>query len=246
MSSNEDSKKIKQLAWKEHLQAFSSGFKAAIPVALGVIPFGLVAGAGAISKGLGWLEGLSFSVFIFAGASQLAVLELLSQNAPLIMVLVTGWIINLRFMIYSAAIAPFFKGTRLSSKILGSYLLTDQAYIITQISSSKEPTMKHVPIFYFGVASTFWILWQASTLIGIFAGKSVPSKLNLDFAIPLVFLSLLISAVKNRPGLIAALVSGLGVYALASLPMNLGFAISVPLGVIAGFIMEKRFKGASL
>lgn len=231
-------------AWAERRQACWSGVKTALPVALGVIPFGLVAGAAAVSKGLTWIEGQSFSLFIFAGASQLASIELLGQNAPLLVILLTGWLINLRFMIYSAAIAPFFKGASLGTKVFASYLLTDQAFVLTQAEDLKHPNMRYLLSFYFGVACTLWTVWQTTTLIGMIIGLDVPPSWHLDFAVPLAFLALLVPTIRDTAGFWAAFAAGVTVWLLAALPMNLGFVIAVPVGMLTGVIVDRKAKGA--
>jgi predicted branched-subunit amino acid permease len=219
--------------------AFLAGIKAVAPVALGVVPFGLVAGAAAVSKGMTGLEGQAFSVLIFAGAAHLAALELLSQHAPLFVILLTGWLINLRMMIYSAAIAPYFKGASLGTKVLASYLLTDQAFVVTRAAHDKAGTMRHVISFYFGTACTLWIVWQSTTFIGMMIGLDVPPGWHLDFAVPLAFLALLVPTIKDSAGFWAALSAGFTVWLLAGLPMNLGFVIAVPVGMMTGVLVER-------
>lgn len=232
-----------QSPWQERRKAFFKGVRTVSPVAIGVIPFGLVAGAAAVSTGRTWLEGQGFSVLIFAGASQLATIELLSQSAPLLVILLTGWLINLRMMIYSAAIAPHFKGASLGVKVLAAYLLTDQAFVLTQAQHGKDHQWRYLLSFYFGVACTLWFVWQTTTLIGMVIGLDVPPDWHLHFAVPLAFLALLVPSIKDAAGFWAAFAAGVTVWLLSWLPMNLGFVIAVPVGMITGVLVERT--GAS-
>ncbi len=117
---------------------FWAGLRALVPVTLGVIPFGLIAGVAAVSSGLSPKTGLAMSMFIFAGASQLATIDLLSNDAPFLVILLTAGVINLRFIMYSASIAPFFQSLSLGWKCVLAYLLTDQAYAISLMNFNQR------------------------------------------------------------------------------------------------------------
>src|SRR6056297_1149912 len=91
---------------------FLAGVRAALPSLFGLIPFGLVAGIAAVDAGLSPLQAVGLSFVVFAGASQLAAVDLLSQDASLAVVVVTAVVINLRMAMYSASIAPYFEAFR--------------------------------------------------------------------------------------------------------------------------------------
>ena len=57
------------------------GARDTLPIAVGIIPFGLVAGAAAVEAGYGVEGAVGFSVIVFAGASQLAAIDLLSGGS---------------------------------------------------------------------------------------------------------------------------------------------------------------------
>jgi hypothetical protein len=107
--------------------AFVSGAKAIAPVLLALIPFGVAFGATAMGNGLSALEALAMSVFVFAGAAQLAAIPLLSAGASVVIVVLTVLIVNLRLTLYSASLAPHFRRLPAGWKGLVSYFLTDQA-----------------------------------------------------------------------------------------------------------------------
>ena len=93
--------------------------------------------------------------------------------------------------------------------------------------------------FYLGAALGLWFTWQSTTGLGALAGASVPASWSLDFAIPLVFLALLIPAITNRPGLVAAIVAGAIAVAGAEIPYNLGLMIGATSGIVAGVVAER-------
>jgi len=116
-----------------------AGVRDVSPLLLGIVPFGLVAGIAAVNAGLGLAEAVGMSVIVFAGASQLAAIELIGSNAPLAVVVGTAVVINVRMVMYSASIAPHFAdyGRRLRAGL--AYVLTDQAYALSVAEFERNP-----------------------------------------------------------------------------------------------------------
>ena len=111
-------------------RSFLGGVRAVAPVLVGIVPFGLIAGAAAVRVGLSGLQAVGLSVVVFAGASQLAAIELLGSGARPAVVVATALVINLRMLMYSASIAPYFRETATRWRAGLAYLLTDQAYAL--------------------------------------------------------------------------------------------------------------------
>ena len=86
--------------------SFMAGVKDMLPILVGVVPFGLVAGAAVIHAGQGLAEAIGMSVIVFAGASQIIATTLFGDHAPLWIALVTALIVNSRMFIYSTSMAP--------------------------------------------------------------------------------------------------------------------------------------------
>lgn len=217
---------------------FRRGFRDVSPLLLGIGPFGLVVGVAAANAGLDPLLAVGMSVLVFAGAAQLAALELIRVDAPMAVVVSTAAIINLRMLMYSASIAPYFRTLEGRLKAGLSYVLTDQAYALS-IARFKAGTDMHRPSYYLGVALPIWALWQASTLAGVLLGTGVPESWGLEFAVPLVFLALLVPAVEDRETALAAGVGGSVAVLAAGLPLNLGLPTGATVGIVAGVIAER-------
>jgi len=225
------------------------GLRDVAPILLGVAPFALVAGATAVDAGLSPLQAVGLSVVVFAGASQLAAIGLLGDNAELVVVFATGVVINLRMLMYSASIAPHFRAFRSRWKAACSYLLTDQAYAlsVTRYSGSDPDSGSVVDAggrlqYYLAVAGALWVVWQAGSIVGIVVGARVPPAWGLEFAVPLVFLSLLVPATTSWPKLAAAAVGG-GVAvagAVLAVPLNLGLIAGGAAGVATGVLVDAR------
>ena len=219
------------------VSAVRRGIRDVAPLLLGVGPFGLVAGVAAINAGLTLEQALGMSVIVFAGASQLAALELIGRDAPLSVVVATAVVINFRMLMYSASIAPYFRSLRARSRSLAAYLLTDQAYALSVSTYRSEDAIDRLA-YYLGAAATLWVVWQVATVAGALLQAGVPDALGLEFAVPLVFLALLVPAMEDGPTVVAGLVGG-GIAVLgAELPLNLGLLVGAAVGIAAGVASE--------
>jgi predicted branched-subunit amino acid permease len=207
------------------------------PILLGVVPFGLVAGIAAIEAGLSPFQAVGFSLIVFAGAAQLAAIELLGSNAPLGIVVLTATVINLRFLMYSASLARHFRNFRARWKGLLAYFLTDQTFAVSVagFDGRDGPGRRR---FYLGCALSLWFVWQVTTVAGVVLGRGVPEEWELSFAVPLIFLALLVPAVDDRPDAVAGIVAGAVAVAGVGLPLNLGLLLAAVVGVTAGVVVE--------
>jgi len=223
--------------------AFRRGARDAVPLLLGIVPFGLVAGIAAVNAGFGLATAVGLSVVVFAGASQIAALELLGQDAPLTVVVATAVVINLRYLMYSASIAPYFREFTARWKAALAYVLTDQAYAIS-VASYRSDRPVDRKWYYLGAAVTLWAVWQVTTVAGALLGTGVPDAWGLEFAIPLVFLAILVPAIEDRASAVAAVVGGALAVLGAGLPLNLGLLVGSAVGITAGVVTESVW-GAS-
>jgi predicted branched-subunit amino acid permease len=210
---------------------------------VGVVPFGLVAGASPVTEDLGAEAAIGFSTIVFAGASQLAAIDVLGDGGSALVAALAAWTINLRMVLYSASLAPHLAHEALRTRIGVAYLLTDQAYAVSinEITSEQgqEPA-RRVP-FYLGAALTLWGSWQLSTIAGTLIGSSVPDDVPLEFAVPLVFLVLLIPAVNSGPAAVAAAVGGFGAVVAAELGAgSLSLTVGAVAGIVAGAVVDHR------
>lgn len=220
--------------------AFREGAIETAPIVAGIIPFGLVVGAAAAEAGLGIDGAMSLSLLVFAGASQLAAIDLMARDAPLLVVLLTVGVINLRMTMYSASLAPRLAHIPLGRRLLASYFLVDQAYALTITRVDQHPSRPHRLAYYFGVALPLWLNWQVMTAIGALIGATIPDWLPLEATIPLVFLALLVPAITDRATLAAAVVSGSVATLAAGLPNNAGLLVGAFSGIAVGTLIALR------
>lgn len=201
-----------------------------LPLTVGVVPFGLVFGViVAQSEVPAWAGGLA-SILIVAGASQIALIDLIDQGAPWTIAVGTALIINVRLAMYSAALAPAFRAFSPPWRWGLLHLITDQAAVVALMHFAREGDPARRRWFLAGAAGSFTAAWVLATWLGIAFGAGIPAGWQLGFAVPLTFLALLVPIVRGRPALVAAAVGGATALACAPLPFSLG----VPLGALAG------------
>lgn len=208
---------------------------------IAVIPFGLVAGASAASRGLGAWAAAGLSLIVFAGTSQLAMIDVLGDGGSALVAVVAALTINMRMLLYSASLAPHMASMPLGHRLGAAYVLTDQAYA-TSISrwSGSHPHRPRLS-FYFGSAVLLWTLWQISTVVGALLGSTLPDSVPLDFAVPLVFLVLLVPAITNTPAAAAAVVGGGGAVVAAQAGAgSLSVVVGALAGIAAGTVVDAR------
>ena len=216
---------------------FIAGAHDSLPILLGVVPFATICGVAAVSAGLTPFEAIGMNFIVFAGASQLAVLQLMSVGSPWLIMVLTAWVINVRFTMYSAALAPHLQKEPLFRKASFAYVLSDQAFGVTMSRFSNQVPSNPARYFY-GSAAAIWATWNASAIVGALLGTLIPESWGLDFAFPLSFLALMFAALKDRPAVLAALVGGLSAVFAKGLPYNLGFVLAALLGICAGVLAE--------
>ncbi len=226
--------------------AVRAGLAAAAPMLIGIVPFGLVAGAAPVAAGLEPVHAVGLSVLVFAGASQLAAADVLGDGGGWLIAVVTAWTINLRMLLYSASLAPPLAHLPLGARLRAAYLLVDQAYAlsVTRWDGRDDPRTR-LP-YYLAIGILLWSTWQATTVVGALVGSQVPDDVPLDFAIPLVFLVLLVPVLTSRPAVVAAAVGGAAAVVVAEVgPSRLSIVLGGLAGIVAGTVAETRRERAA-
>ena len=218
---------------------FFNGFRDELPLLLGVMPFGMIYGILALAAGLTTGEAQAMSVIVFAGSAQFMLVQLLAVGTPAIVVIVTGFIINLRHALYSASIAPHIKQLNPLWKTLLSYLLTDEAYAIAITRYYKRDASPYKHFYFLGAGLALWSSWQVSTAVGVFLGAQIPSSWSLDFTLALTFIAIVIPSLKDRPSILAAISASVVAVITAGLPYKLNLITAAIVGIAVGLWSEK-------
>lgn len=228
--------------WKS--PAFIEGAKVSAPSQLGMAAWGLVVGVAMIKAGLTLPQALGMSLVVFAGSAQLAALPLIAANAPVWVIFVTALIVNLRFLIMSALIAPRFAHLHWAKRLTLGFYTGD---ITVALFMQRFPNMwkdardeREQKDFLKGLLAPNWLVWQVSSITGILLGSQVPTHWGLGFAGTLAILCVLLPLVQSRAALLGVVVASAVAIGLHTLPYKLGMLLAVVLGMLSAMWLEER------
>lgn len=221
---------------KTTTKAFLRGCLASSPFVIVVAPFALLFGVVATEAGLDVAKVMLFSVSVFAGASQFAALQLMQEDAPVLVVLATSLAVNLRMVMYSVAMAPHLGAAPLGMRALMAYFLVDQSFAASTVEFEKRPnqSLAEKVAFFFGSVTPIAPLWFGSTLAGALIGQAIPKDYALDFAVPITFLAICAPMLRSVPHVIAAVVSIVAALLLSAMPYGSGLLLAAGLAMAAG------------
>ena len=215
------------------------GFYDVSPLLLPVVPFGIIFGAIGIELGFGPYITYATSIIIFSGASQIVFFQLLSNGASSLIAITSSSVVSTRHLLYGAVVAQYLSKLSLIWKIFLSYLLTDQAFAVSQEFFKKNSNDEYKHYHLLGAGLTLWIVWQLTTVIGILLGSIVPEELGLSFTIPLTFLALLINYFRKLDHLIVIFLSGLSSILFYDAPLKSYIILSCVVSLFIIFLINK-------
>lgn len=224
---------------------FFRGARSSVPLLIGIIPFALVLGLAVREAGLTGPQASFFSLSMLAGTAQLAAIQLYGAKASAIVIILTAMIVNLRYSMYSLSLCPILKERSFLERLFAAFCVSDQSYAVTVAEAESNPGNHFIPAFFLGASLTVFSVW----VIGIFFGYNletvIPAGMSLDFAIPLVFLFLLIPHLRDRDRQISALVGAIAsVILVPRMPLQTGLIaailVGIGAGISSGIIMKEK------
>ncbi|KQR89755.1 branched-chain amino acid ABC transporter permease [Burkholderia sp. Leaf177] len=225
-------------------RAFIDGVKTLSPAVPATFSWGLVTGIAMAKSVLTVPQALGMSLAAYAGSSQLAVLPLFAAKLPLWTILLTAAMVNLRFVIFSAGLAPHFAYLPLRRRLVLGYFNGDIIYLMFSKRNFPVGYQPGKEAFFWGMAATSWSSWQVSSIVGILLASLFPDNWGLELAGTLALIPLIVSAIATRSTLAAVGVASV----IALITLDLPYRLSLPLAVIsallagtfADLIAEKR------
>jgi predicted branched-subunit amino acid permease len=220
--------------------AYLHGLRDGAPFVVVIVPFAMIFGV--VAREAGWTTDqiMAMSVLVIAGASQFTAVQMLSENAPAAIVILTALAVNLRMAMYSASMAPHLGAAPFWQRASIAYLLVDQTYATAIARYTLVPSMGvgSKVAYFFGTATPIIPLWYGFTWVGAVAGAAVPEALALDFAVPVTFIAMIGPMLRDRAQVVAASVAVVASLALAGLPFSLGVLVGAGLAMAAGAAVE--------
>ncbi|RPE66263.1 putative branched-subunit amino acid permease [Pacificibacter maritimus] len=219
---------------------FFQGALDAAPFVIVLAPFGFLFGLVASEAGLNILQVLSFSILVLAGAAQLTAIQLLTEEAPTVIVIVSALAVNLRMGMYSAALAPHMGDAPLLRRAMAAYLLFDQPYALSSVAFEKHPDTPVVDKFqyFFGAGAPIAFLWYLTSLSGAVLGDKIPSNIGIDFALPITFLAVVAPMLKSSAHVASALTASIAALIFNFMPFGTGLLVAAFLALIVGATVE--------
>lgn len=220
--------------------AFRDGFRDLVPMLPGTFAWGVVTAVAMVKSGLTIAQAIGMTILVFAGSAQLSSLPLIAGASPVWVIVLTALVVNLRFVIYAAAMRNLFKEYSPHRRLWLGYVTGDIGFVIFMEKVQREGMFAHRDWYFFGGSTANWLAWQSGSMLGIFAAAFVPSHWGLELAGMLALVALLIPLCATRPAIVGTAVAGIVAVLAYGLPMKLGLPLAVVLGIIAAILAEPR------
>lgn len=219
--------------------AFLEGARGIAPVLVGIVPFGIVCGFGAIAAGASPVTALAMSMIMFSGAAQIVAVQLLVAGAPFAVILLSCLVVSLRLVMYSAAMAPYLRALDHRWRGVLAFLMTDQVFAgaLQRFRASHDVAAN--ASYFLGSGALLWTIWQIATFAGVVAGQVIPASWQLDFVVPLCFLAVLVPLLRNRVSILVFAVAAITVIALDPVPLRLSLVCGGLLAIVAGMLGDR-------
>jgi predicted branched-subunit amino acid permease len=221
-----------------------AGFKEGLKVSTGVMPgmaaWGLVTGMAMVQSGLTLWQALGMTFIVYAGSAQLAALPLIAAGVPIWVIFVTSAVVNLRFLIFAAAIGPHFAHFPWFKRLWYGYFNID---VTIAFFSQRFPLHGPAPDqeklgFYLGIGYSQWWAWQIGSVAGILLATQIPPEWGVGFAGTLALLAIMIPLIANSAALAGVAVASIVAILATGLPYRLGLLLAVLVGMAAAMAVD--------
>ena len=239
---------------------FRQGMKAAIPIWIAFVPSSLAWGIAAQDHGLSLEEVVLMSAWVYSGPAQFAVLGPLAEGKSALQVLIAGFLMNLRFLPMSTALAPFFWGVKRRPLLLASHVISASSFIVPYMQFQKEKaalaasSLHAQPVngygnlaFFLGVGVTSFLVWVTGTAAGFIAAFGFPPGFEeaLKFILPGYFAGLLVVEMRGWAMALICLGSLIAALPGAVVSPGWGWLVTAILVATLGWGLEQwKFRGS--
>ena len=213
---------------------------AAWPICLGYVPIGLAFGVLARNAGLAtWEIGL-MSLFVYAGSAQFIAVSMINGGSTVLPIILTTFVINFRHLLMSSSLAVHLQRLGVGSLSLYAYGVTDESFALNMILFRQEAWDWRRALALNQTANLAWI---ASTVVGGYGGQFIPAgALGIDYALPAMFICLLVFQIRGRLHLLIAVFSGSLAVLFSLLFPNNGYIVAASvIAATLGLFLQNRF-----
>jgi predicted branched-subunit amino acid permease len=226
--------------------AFQEAYKIALPTMPGIFAWGMVTAMAMVKSGLTVGQALGMALIVFAGSAQLAALPLIAAGASVWVVFATAMVVNLRFVIFAAAIGPHLSHLPWYKRLWYGYLNADLTMALFSsrfgLHTLYQPTGKEG--YVAAIDYLNWAAWQAGSVIGIFLAAQIPQSWGIEFAGTLALLAVTIPLIVNKAALAGVVTAAVTAVVAFHLPYRLGLLIAVVLGMTVAMAVDSFIERA--
>ena len=196
------------------------GLRVGIPIAMGYMAVAFSLGIIAAKAGLSAPEGFLSSFFTRASAGEYGTYTLVAVQAAYAEVIAICLVVNLRYMLMSAAlsqkIAP---GTSWVHRLLMACCVTDEIFGISIAHPGYTP-----PAYTYSAALISTLFWASGCATGIVAGSLLPQPMVTALSMSLygMFLAIIIPVVHNDRNVLYVLIASFVMSGLCALAPVVG------------------------
>jgi len=221
--------------------AFAHGMRAFGPAVIATGAWAMVTAVATVHAGLSPGQALAMSGLVYAGSAQLASLPLITAGAPTWLILMTATIVNLRFVIFSAGLQPWFRHLGLAQRLLLGYLTGDVGYLlfIRRLGGAQPAAANTERIWFFaGLSIANWFTWQALSVVGVLLANRIPTAWGMEFVGVLALITLVMPSLTDAPAIVGVLTASVVAVWGNGLPLKLSVLAAVVAGVAAAVATE--------
>ncbi|MSN25321.1 MAG: branched-chain amino acid ABC transporter permease [Geobacter sp.] len=218
-----------------------AGLSAAWPICLGFVPIGLSLGVLAQKGGLIPWQIAVMSVLVFAGSSQFIAVAMIGGGASIPAIVATTFVVNLRHLLMSSALAVHFQGVSRRFLVLFAYGVTDESFAANMARFTSGEWDRRSALTLNQLTNAIWII---STVAGAYLGQFIPAgAFGIDYALTGMFICLLVFQLRNRIFAITAVISTIcSLLAYIWLPGNIYVIVASCLAATAGFLLKRIWR----
>ena len=216
-----------------------AGARDMVPVAMGIVPFGLALGAMIGASDLDTVAAVASAPLILAGAAQMATLDMLETGVSAPIIVLSALLINLRILLYSTSLAPWFDSVPLHRRLLLAIPVIDQTYFVCTTRFERGDLDQQGRVAYYTGAGLLLVATGlGAQSLAVVLGASLPESARLEMAAPLALVGLLAKSTTTTPSTVAA-AAGVGVAAIGvGLPLHSSTLVATLAGITVAVGVE--------
>lgn len=200
------------------------------PFTAAIVPFGLAVGSAAAAAGLSLPELVVGGTILLAGAAQLAAIHSLGNGDGILVVALIVALVNLRFVIYGAGVASWFRPLPMRQRLALAFPIVDQTFLLGQQRFTADVDVAWRRRYYLVATAVLGGVFVGVQPVAFVLGTALPVGIGLHLAAPMTFCGMFARAVAGRAELVAGVVAGIAVVTFSGM---LGPA-ALPVGVLLG------------